>query len=373
MADRDIIASVEHSLVQRYNERGYLLEDEVIDCCVDHDLDLAEIDVVCDRLLKRNVIFREYDPNRVEDDSDTDDIYDRSQLDYDEIFESIKREYPSCENLVDQVKAILPPQHKEWRTLIGEAQAGNSFARDRLILMYLRTLLKNAFDFSNTYYCDFEDCFQNAVIGLINAIGKYDVTSPDSFVSYFPLWARQVMNRDCIVKGTLFRFPVHYKEQFLATVNGLNETEIGFDAVANMDQLIIENQSKEDFLDDIYNALDDAFSMFFQAEYEQMANGKYNYNHILPYLPVFDVFVGEEDITDKIIADEKASSIRDILDSCLNERERDVVMMRYGLDDDEPKTLEAVGNAFGVTRERIRQIESRAMRKLRLKYRVPVT
>ena len=51
--------------------------------------------------------------------------------------------------------------------------------------MYLRTILKRAYDFSKMYYCDFEEAFQNAVIGFLNAVEKYDVTSPDSFVSYF--------------------------------------------------------------------------------------------------------------------------------------------------------------------------------------------
>ena len=116
-------------------------------------------------------------------------------INYDDVFRKIEIEYPSCKYLIEQLKSILPPQHKEWRTLIKEAKSGNSFAYERLILMYLRTILKRAYDFSKTYYCDFEDCFQNAVIGFINAINKYDVTSPDSFVSYFQLWLVQLFLR----------------------------------------------------------------------------------------------------------------------------------------------------------------------------------
>ena len=148
MADKEKLASVENSLVQRYNERGYLIEDEVIDCCINCDLDLAEIDVVCDRLLKRNIIFRDLASDTVSKHGDNeDDVYDRSHIDYDKVFNQISREYPSCKYLIEQIRNILPPRHKEWRTLIGEAKNGNVYARERLVLMYLRTMLKRAYDF----------------------------------------------------------------------------------------------------------------------------------------------------------------------------------------------------------------------------------
>ena len=371
MTDKEKLASVENSLVQRYNERGYLVEDEVIDCCVDHDLDLAEIDAVCDRLLKRNIIFRDSATDTVsQDDDDEDDVYDRSHLDYDEVLNQISREYPACKSLIEQIRSILPPQHKEWRTLIGEAQNGNMYARERLVLMYLRTILKRAYDFSKIYYCDFEECFQNAVIGFLNAIEKYDVTSPDSFVSYFSLWLVQNMNRECSIKGTIMRYPVHYKDKLLAVMSELTDGYFGPDELAFAEQRIIDKYEESSDYTGINREIADLFNQNFLSDYLKVAGGQVDYNHILPYLPIFDEYVTEDDLGDRIIESDNAASLRLNLDSCLTNREKSVIVMRYGIDDGEPKTLEEVGAAFGVTRERIRQIESKAIKKLKRRYHV---
>ena len=263
----------------------------------------------------------------------------------------------------------MPPQHREWRTLIGEAQSGNEFARERLIMMYLRTMLKQAYDYANTYYCEFEDCFQNAVIGLICAVKKYDATSPDSFVSYFPLWARQVMNRDCLIKGSLFRFPVHYKEQFMPILNGLNDTEIGPDNIATTDIAVIDKYGQCGDYSGIYNELEEIFSSIYKERYEEIVDGKFNYNHLVPYLPLFDGAVYQDGFEEDILMSERNKILRNVVDNCLREREREVIVMRYGLDDGRTKTLEEVGGCLGVTRERIRQIESKALKKLQVQCR----
>lgn len=363
MADRDKLASVENSLVQRYNERGFLLEDEVIDCCVDHNLDLAEIDAVCDRLLKQNIIFRDSESTTISDDDD-DDVYDRSHLDYDEIFEKIALEYPNVRGLIEEIRSILPPQHKEWRTLIREAQADNAFAKERLIQMYLRTMLKQSYDFAKSYNCDFEDCFQNAVLGFISAVKKYDVTSPDSFVSYFPLWARQVMYRDCVISGTILRFPVHYKDQLISAVNSLNNTEISVDHVGKTDWYIIQKHEESGEYSGVYKEIEGAFSSLYMEEYEEISKDVFDYNHLVPYLPLVDDVLYEDDFEERIFLAERNRKVREIVNSCLRDRERDVIVKRYGLDDGKSRTLEEVGDILGVTRERIRQIESKALKKL---------
>lgn len=371
MTDKEKLASVENSLVQRYNERGYLVEDEVIDCCIDHDLDLAEIDAVCDRLLKRNIIFRDSATDTVsQDNDDEDDVYDRSHLDYDEVLNQISREYPTCEYLIEQIRSILPPQHKEWQTLIGEAQNGNVYARERLVLMYLRTILKRAYDFSKMYYCDFEECFQNAVIGFLNAIEKYDVTSPDSFVSYFSLWLVQNMNRECSIKGTIMRYPVHYKEKLLMVMREMADSYYGTEDLADAEQKVIDRYKESDDCTGIYSEIENIFNKYFLNEYIIMFGDQFDYNHILPYLPLFDEYVVEDDVGDRIIENENVATLRKNIDTCLTNREKRVITMRYGIFDEEPKTLEEVGATIGVTRERIRQIESNAIIKLKRRYHV---
>lgn len=366
MADKDRIASVENSLVQRYNERGYLLEDEVIDCCVDHDLDLAQIDAVCDRLLKRNIIFRDSASNSISEVEDDDDVYDRSHIDYDEFLNRVEREYPSCRYLVNQIKAILPPQHKEWRTLIGEAKNGNSFAFERLILMYLRTILKRAYDFSISYHCDFEDSFQNGVIGFINAINKYDITSPDSFVSYFQLWLVQSMSRECSIDGTIMRYPIHYKDRLMAAINRISEEYYNPDEIVRMEQRLVDDGIVDIDGTGVHPMLDKAFMDFYGEEYLELAGEQFDYNHLVPYRQLFDEIESDESIEERFVELDNDRHLREIMDLCLRDREKDVIILRYGFDDGRAKTLEEVGAIFGVTRERVRQIECKALRKMRI-------
>ena len=105
-------------------------------------------------------------------------------------------------------------------------------------------------------------------------------------------------------------------------------------------------------------------------DYLKVAGDQVDYNHILPYLPLFDEYVTEDDLGDRIIESDNAAALRENLDSCLTNREKSVIVMRYGIYGGEPKTLEEVGVAFGVTRERIRQIESKAIKKLKRRYHV---
>lgn len=362
MTDKNKFASVEDILVQRHHERGYILEDEVVDCCVDHDLDLAEIDVVCDRLLKRNIIFKDTASNIIETKEDT--VYDRSKLDYDEVLSQIEREYPSCENLIEQIRSTLPPQHKEWQSLIGEAKNDNKYARERLLMMYLRTIIKRAYDFSKKYCCDFEDAFQNAVIGFFSAIDNYDVSSPDNFSQYFQWWIRKSMWRECVIRGTIMRYPVHYNDIILPIIGEVYNSFYSPNEVLRLEQQIIDEYDKKGDYAGIYNALYQMFKDCYLDEYSHLAKGEINYNHLLPWIEIFDDFEPIDDCEELVIRHETDMVLREVLET-LTERERKVIIERYGLDDGAGKTLEEVGQIFGVTRERIRQVEAKALRKLR--------
>ena len=365
MADKEKLATVENTLLQRYYERGYLLEDEVIDCCVDYDLDLAEIEAVCDRLLKRSIILRDSDINIVVSSDDVEEVYDRSHTDYDELYNIIIKEHPSSKHLVEQIKKILPPQHKECRTLLGEAKNGNKYACQRLILMYSRTILKRAYDFSKTYHCDFEDCFQNGVIGFITAIKKFDITSPENFLSYFQWWVIQSMSREYTLKGTVMRYPTHYNDKLMSIVNLMNKENMDIDDVAIMEQKMIEEYSLSGDYEGIYEYLDKKYALVYREEYVNLIDKKIDYNHLLPYRQIFDDIENEDNVEDYCIEMDKRKRIREIVFRRLNSRELDVIIKRYGLYDDRSMTLEEIGEIYGITRERVRQIEAKAFNKLK--------
>ncbi len=330
---------IEKLLQIEYEKKGFLLEDDIIDACIEHDLDLVEIDSLCDKLLHQKMIVKD---TETKNNSINDSYVDRSHLDYDALLEKIKFEYPNCATIIDIISDILPPQSKEWQTIIVEAKNGNAYAKERMVKMYLRTVMKQAYFYSKDNYCDFEDAFQNGVIGLMNAIEKYDITSPDLFSSYFPLWVRQNMQRESIIKGTILRYPVHYRDQLNIIVTKacrVIEDDNFEEAVG-----LVEEKAKMQS-----GITDEEISMY-----------------VLPYLEIPEDLEAEDTISmvEQDIINNMAKNALDLL----RERERLVIELRYGLSDNQERTLEEVGNILNVTRERVRQIESKALRKMNLSH-----
>jgi len=327
---------IEKLLQIEYEKKGFLLEDDIIDACIEHDLDLVEIDSLCDKLLHQKMIVKDTETKK--DSSNNESYVDRSYLDYDALLEKIKLEYPNCAVIIDAISDILPPQSKEWKTIINEAKNGNAYAKERMVKMYLRTVMKQAYYYSKDNYCDFEEAFQNGVIGLITAIEKYDITSPGLFPSYFPLWVRQYMQREGTVRGTILRYPAHYRDQLniiVSDVSGIIEDDNFEEAVG----LVTDKAKLQSGL------TDEEISMY-----------------VLPYLEIPEDLEAEDmmPVVEQDIINNMAKNALDLL----RDRERLVIELRYGLSDNQERTLEEVGNILNVTRERVRQIESKALGKL---------
>lgn len=335
---------IEKLLQIEYEKKGFLLEDDIIDACIEHDLDLVEIDSLCDKLLHQKMIVKDTETKK--DSSNNDSYVDRSHLDYDALLEKIKLEYPNCAVIIDAISDILPPQSKEWKTIINEAKNGNAYAKERMVKMYLRTVMKQAYYYSKDNYCDFEEAFQNGVIGLMTAIEKYDITSPDLFPSYFPLWVRQYMQREGTIRGTILRYPAHYRDQLniiVSDVSGIIEDDNFEEAVG-----LVTDKAK------LQSGLTD----------EEI--NKY----ILPYIEVPNDLEAEDCI--EIMLQSTMKGFVDSVLERLNDRERYVIELRYGFVDNQDHTLEEVGNILHVTRERVRQIEAKALRKISASRKVKI-
>lgn len=312
--------------------------------------------------------------------SSEDDYDDYAQRDYEAVFNRVIELDPDLEDFINAVRVVVPPQAREMDQLKYQVQEENLYARERVIQMHIRFAVRIALQRAETYDCEISDTLQEALIGLVTAVDKYDPDSSGPFGSYASLWILQNIGRAQATQRPAVYYPVHKKEGYLTMYpilkeNGYLDSDIWTDPEVRriiQDRLGCDIDQAEDIirqsmpiesLDEIYEMFlknidvdeiqDDVFENIIENEIQQDV-----FQNINP-----DAFYWNDDIYEEI----EQRALRETLEKLmgeLSEREQEVLKARYGFEDGVEKTLEEVGQTFGVTRERIRQIESKALRKL---------
>ncbi len=330
-------------LYKKYQCQGYITEQAIFDLCDDNSLSFIQTDRVCGKLQDLGVLIKDNDNNSKE----KTDIQDYSQIDYDKVYSFFLDSYPQMKPIIEHIKNTIPPQKGEVDLLFQQMNSGNQYARKRLIEMHLRAALRATMNYDDSTTVPLEDIFSVACDGLISAVDSFDPYSNAYFASYASLWIKQRIDRYIIDNRSLIRIPIHaYSnvewiqniiEDYTNTGNKklrMIERKLDINEQEAMEWLKIAWISEILYLEDI------------QDDYE---------SYLSDNLDIFEI----------VEQNDKNNDVMKALD-ILTSREKNVLVQRYGFIDNNCKTLEEIGEELSVTRERIRQIEAKALRKMRL-------
>ena len=223
--------------------------------------------------------------------------------------------------------------------------------------------LRLVISIANRYHdCGLEylDLIQEGNVGLLKAIDKFEYELGYKFSTYATWWIRQSVTRAIADKSNAIRIPVH-------SFNKLSRIKMEMHRIYEEtgEELVLNNKTKKELANKVgisVDALDNLMSVQNVLSLDQpIINNDSNDSFLIDLIADEDS-TPEEEVTNSIMYEE----IRDIIEnSDLKPRELAVIKMRYGIDCEKSMTLEEISKIFGVTRERIRQIESKAFKKLR--------
>lgn len=342
----EVQESIFNELYDSYEQKGYLSESETLDLFSEKKVTLKEIDIIMDKLINMGVIFAE---NRNDNHGET---IDKAQIDYEEIYDEVVKISPGIEQLVEYLRRTMPPQNREWRKLIPQAKNGNSYAVDRLFDMYLRVVVRIAYNYHIEGKIDIDDAIQDGALGLMRGIRRFDPTKHNNPASYIPLWIVQYIDRSIADNGRTIRVPVHMIESINKLEYETNKYIEVYCHDPSDEEIAVEMDVSEEKIKLMkkYNCKPISLNEIIELEAEGIIREE-----------LIDLSQSPYEITSKkLLREEIVESL-----SVLKQREKEVILYRMGFIDNEVKTLEEIGQMFELTRERIRQIESNAILKLR--------
>ncbi|HEV2360697.1 MAG TPA: RNA polymerase sigma factor RpoD, partial [Acidimicrobiales bacterium] len=312
-----------------------------------------EIEAEPDQLERIFAVFRDMgiDVTDGERDFETVDEVDDATIAQVEAADSTSLDDPVRMYLKEIGKVALLKAEQEV-SLAQRIERGDLVAKDALTEANLRLVVSIAKKYMGRGM-SFLDLIQEGNLGLIRAVEKFDWQRGYKFSTYATWWIRQAITRAIADQARTIRVPVHMVETInkLVRVSRRLVQELGRDPTE--EEIADEMGVSSERVREIRKISQDPVSL-------EMPVGEEEDSHLGDFVEDTDAVAPVDAATEAMLHGE----VDDILDT-LSPRERRVVQLRFGLVDGHQRTLEEVGKRFGVTRERIRQIEAKALRKLR--------
>ncbi len=345
------IEEIKKSLIEKGKKKGVLSFKEVISAFSETEINPEDIEAFYDTLEQEKIELAEEDIDKELEEMDNVEVISKEELE--------DLSVPDGINIDDHVKMYLKEIGKvdllsaEEETQLAQRMAeGDENAKKRLAEANLRLVVSIAKRYVGRGML-FLDLIQEGNLGLIRAVDKFDYTKGYKFSTYATWWIRQAITRAIADQARTIRIPVHMVE----TINKL----------VRVSRQLVQELGREPTPEELAKGLN--MSVEKVREISKISQepvsletpiGEEEDSHLGDFIPDDDAPAPSEAASFVLLKEQ----LNEVLKT-LTPREAKVLRLRFGLDDGRQRTLEEVGKEFDVTRERIRQIEAKALRKLR--------
>ncbi|WP_027398346.1 RNA polymerase sigma factor RpoD [Anaerovorax odorimutans] len=354
-----------NTLIQKAKSKGAITYREISDYLDNIDMDKDQMDDLYDSLNAMGVeIVSEVDPDdfeilALEKEEDEEDVVSEADIVAAGGEIDLESTLPKGIAVDDPVRMYLKEIGKvplltanEEINLAKKMELGDDEAKKRLCEANLRLVVSIAKRYVGRGML-FLDLIQEGNLGLIKAVDKFDWRKGYKFSTYATWWIRQAITRSIADQARTIRIPVHMVETINKLIRISRQLLQEYGREPTPEEIALEMDISEEKVREILKIAQEPVSL-------ETPIGEEEDSHLGDFIPDDDVPAPAEAAAFSMLKEQ----LVEVLDT-LTDREQKVLKLRFGLDDGRARTLEEVGRRFDVTRERIRQIEAKALRKLR--------